>query len=878
MKKSSASYSFLFLLPFLVLLASCSQTKNTLMHRGWHNMNARYNGYFYSRENVKETVKRVEKANQDDFTKLIPLFVYPTATTAKTYYADFDKTIKKSSIVIHRHTIMEKKTKKEIPNACRWIDENYTLIGIAHFYKRDFFSALEAFDYVSRIYPKPEAKYTAMLWMIRTNNEIGSLSGTETVLDELRNAKDFPKERVYQRDLAALTADYHIKRGDPENAIKSLTKAITLTRRKSVRARYIYVLAQLYEKQGDNKNASKYYAMVPGLHPSYDMAFSAQIKRARLFEGESEDRKAIVKQLQKMLRDDKNTEFQDQIYYALAEISYREKDVPQAITYLDKSIKESVGNNTQKAMSYLKRADIYFEQANYKAAQANYDSTMSILPKDFPNYEQVEAKKKSLTSLVVNLNVIALEDSLQTLAKMSEDKRNEAIDRIIRRIEDEERLKEEEKANEQAMLINNGLNPTIPANTTSTGAWYFYNPATVGFGIGEFAKRWGSRKLEDNWRRSDKEQILVTNPEDGEEGGDSLDAQGKPVAATDPAKNKKDRAYYLKRIPLTADELAKSNIKIMDAYYNAGSIYKEQLLDNPKSVETFEDMLKRYPENKYKLSVYYQLYRTYLAMKNQPKSDYYKNILVKDYPETEYALLITNPEKVGDIAATKSQVETFYTQTYQLYSEGRYQEALTNCLTADTLYAKSFLMPQFAFLKALSIGRTQDINSFEAALTNVVLKYPKEPVKGRAQEILDMIKKQKSGAAAADSIEAAKPKFVFNESAEYFWVLIVDNGKGDINTLKANISNSNTESFGLEELHVSSLFLDAGHQLVTVKTFQGKDKAMDYFNFMRDKKSLYTGLESGSYQAFIMSADNYTIFYKEKNIQAYEEFFTQNFR
>jgi tetratricopeptide (TPR) repeat protein len=878
-KKDIRSYTgFFTLVVFFSLLSSCSQTKNTLMHRGWHNMNARYNGYFYSRENIKETVKKVNKANKDDYTKMLPLFIYPDAQEAKTYYADFDKTIKKSSVVIQRHTIMEKKTKKEIPNACRWIDENYMLIGMAHFYKRDFFSALEAFEYVSKIYPRPESQYYAMLWMIRTNNEIGSYSSSEPIIDEIRNAKDFPKDRVFQRDLAALTADYYLKRGDYQPAIKHLVKAITLTKKKSVRARYIYVLAQTYEKLGDNKNAAQYYAKVPGLHPTYEMAFNAQINRAKLYDTESGDSKLIKKQLAKMLKDDKNNEFQDQIYYALAEIAYKEKDVPQALAYLDRSIATSVGNNTQKALTYLRRADIYFERMDYKRAQANYDSTMTFLPKDYVNYEQIDAKKKNLTSLVVNLNVISLEDSLQTLAKMSEQDRNAAIDKLIAKVEEEERKKQEEKENLDALNLNSQLNPTVNTTGPSTGAWYFYNPATVSFGVGEFSRKWGTRKLEDNWRRSEKEQGLITGTPDEELMADSVDEKGNPVAIKNSAPNKKDRNYYLKKIPLSQDELAKSNIKIVDAYYNVGSIYKEQLQNNPKAVETFEEMLKRYPENKYKLSAYYQLYRTYLAMNNKPKSDYYADILLKDYPDTEYARLIRNPGSAGDIAATKSQVEKFYTETYQLYSEGRYTEALANCLRADSLYAKSFLMPQFTFVKALSIGRTQDINAFEAALTQVVIKYPKEPVKERAQEMLDMIKKQKAGAVTADSIEAAKPKFVFSETGEYYWVLIVDNGKGDINALKANLSDLNAESFGLLDLHVSNVFLDATHQLVSVKTFNGKEKAMDYYEFMKGKKAAFEVLEPGTYQSFIISSENYTIFYKEKNIQEYEQFFSQNFK
>ncbi|MGB3948418.1 MAG: tetratricopeptide repeat protein, partial [Bacteroidia bacterium] len=626
-------FKILFLGCFLLLIASCTTKKNTAMHRGWHNMNARYNGYFYSREYLKESTKKVEKEYKDDFAKLIPLFVYTTNDNAKNYYADFDKIIKKSSTVIQRHAIINPKSKEEIANACKWIDENYVLIGQAYFYKREFFTALEMFEYVAKKYPNPEAKYTGLLWSIRANNEIGSFSKSEMAMDDIRSAEDFPvNNKVFTRELALVTADYHMKREDYAKAVPHITKAIELTKNKIKKARYLYVLAQLYAKIGDNNKASSYYAQIPKLHPSYDMEFSAKINQARLMDADPTKSKEVKKQLQRMLKDGKNIEYRDQIYYALAEIAYKEKDIAQALHYLDNSIAESTTNNTQKALSYLRRADIYFEKPNYKAAEANYDSTMTFLPKDFPDYQFIADRKKSLTALVLNLNVIATEDSLQRMAKMSEKERNNAIDKIIKTIEDEEELKKEQelqaKNNPDPLVQNNPLKNTT--QTPGNSSWYFYNPTTVTFGVTEFNKKWGPRKLEDNWRRSEKSQeMAVVNNDDSYNEEDSVAVKTKIELVAEKNANKKDRNYYLKKIPLTPEAIEKSNNKIAEAYNNAGTIYKEQLLNNPKSVETFEELLVRFPNNKYKLSSYYQLYRTYLIMGNDSKSDYYKNLLLK---------------------------------------------------------------------------------------------------------------------------------------------------------------------------------------------------------------------------------------------------------
>ncbi len=844
---------------------------------------------------MKETLKKIEKTKKDDFTKIIPLYISTDNKDAKNYYADFDKCIKKSSTVIQRHCITDKK-KLEIPGACKWIDENYMLIGESNFYKRDLFSALEVFQYVDKIYIKnkyiknSKPIYWGKIWEMRTDNEIGSYSLSEAIIDDIRNANDFPKDKEFAKQYALVTTDLYMKEGDYADAITNIEKSIELTKTKKEKARYTFILGQLYEKLGNNKKASDYFGKVPALHPNYDMEFAAKIKQAALFDAENGDDKEIRRILTKLLRDDKNIEYRDQIYYAFANLDYKEKDIPLALTDLTKSIKASTTNTTQKALSYLKRGDIYFDMPDYRRAAACYDSTMQVLPKDFPDYAAIDDKRKALGQLVFNLKIIELEDSVQVLAKMSEKDRNNSIDKMIARLEEEEREREEAKKQAAAAAANSV--PTATANAGgNNGAWYFYNPNTVNSGVADFNRKWGTRKLEDNWFRANKDMVLSAATADEAE-VDST-AIKNTVAGNKTTKNKKDRNYYLNKIPLTPDAIAKSDEKIIEAYYNAGTIYKEQILNNKKSVETLEELLKRFPENKYKLSCYYQLYRTYMAMDNVPKADYYKNIILNDYGNTEYAQIIKDPKHAKDLMASKSEVEVFYIGTYSMYTSGKYAEALANCIKAESDFSKSNFIPKFAFIKALCVGRLQDIDAFEAELKQFVVKYPKDPIKDKAQDMIDAIKKQKEAPKATiktpnpDTAKVARapkdtvpagPKFVFREDGEYYWVIIVDNNKGDMNRFKQKLSNANNESFSTLDLNINSIFLDLQHQLVSVKTFEGKESAMNYYNFFKSKPATFTDLVSGTYQYFIISAENYTTFYKDKNVNEYQEFFTENYQ
>lgn len=856
----------------LVLSGGCSTKKNTVVHRAFHNLTSHFNGYFYAKESVKEGLGKIEQNYQDDYSKLLPVFIYPDSKQAQTVYGDMDKAIKKASLVIQRHCITDKKG-KEIPGANKWIDDNYMVIGKSHFYKRDFFSALESFDYVSRAYKNMPARFNGMLWQVRTYNELGSLSMSEPILASLKEDNQFPKN--LQKELAAISADFYIKSGSYEPAIKELTKAVTLTKKKKARTRYTYILAQLYEMTGDKKKASQYYGLVIGLNPaSYDMTFNARISRARLYDATAGDSKDIKKELQKMLKDDKNIEYFDQVYYALAEIAEKEKDMKEAVKLLNLSVRSSVTNTGQKARSFLKLADISFTKADYKNAQAYYDSTVAFLPKDHPEYNIINTKKQSLTALVQHINTITAEDSLQKMARMSEKDRDALIAETIKRYEAEEKRKEEEKLNQQQnnnLFNNDQQSTTVFANTNS---WYFYNPSTVSFGIADFNKKWGNRKLEDNWRRSAKEVVLGSNPEDGGTKEDTTGG-GTTAVVVNKISNKKTKEYYLQNVPLTPEAMKASNDRIVEAYYSLGSVYKEQLADNKRSAESFEEMMKRYEENKYKLQVYYQLYRLNLAMKDNEKANYYKNIFLTKYPDSEYAKIIRNPEAAKDALANRNKVEQFYTETFEKYKKGEYADVIARGNYADSAFGKNELASRFAILRAMSIGRTQDVKAYESALTQIIIKYPKDEVKDQAQYLLDVLNK-KGEAAKPDSLMGP---YQFDKDADHMWVIIIPNGKGNINKFKIALSDLNGKFFSTSDLKIESMLMDNDKQLVTVKNFAGTAKAMDYYNFVRDYKDVYKDLtpDDGGYQRFIISSQNFSTFYKEKKVNEYMAFFKDNF-
>ncbi len=858
---------------FLSSFYGCSRKKNSFLSRAWHNTTAHYNGYFNGREALKEGVTALETSHTDDYDKILEVFQTGAPEQASTINPNADKAIKKASLMISRHSMLIKG--KEY---CRWIDDCYMLIGKSHHYKKDFYPAAEMFNYVIKQYKdKPATVAEGRIWLLRNYTAMSRLSSAQGVIDNIEaDIEAFPEKQTGH--YAAAYADFLIKKEEYANAIPQLEKAIANTKNKRLKTRYMYILAQLYEQVGDKAKASFYYAQVLKKNPSYDMAFNAQINQALMFDVASGGSSADLKKtLRKMSRDDKNIEYLDRIYYALAGIAINESEYDEAIKLLKLSVASSTSNEKQKGLSYLKLADLFFDKPEYETSKLYYDSTLTALPQEHKEYPRAEAKRSSLEDLVKNLHIIAFEDSVQKLGRMSEIERNIFIDDMIARIIEEEERKKFEEESAALNPINTNQTTTTTTTTTTGGKWYFDNPTTVSFGYSEFARIWGNRKLEDNWRRKNKQSVAPTLIENEKE--DSL-------AARKDTFDVKSKEYYLKDIPVTQAALDSSNGRVIEAYYSLGMIYREQLDDKKRSVEAFETLLKRYPDNKYTLSSYYQLYRLNLAMGNKERADYYRNKIIREFPDSEYANILQNPNYLKELEEFKGRAAEFYGETFAAYEAQDYDLVIQNANQAHIRFEKSDQLPRFDLLKAMAIGKTQKLNEFEAALKELVAKYPVCNERTEAENILKYIEGIRGGADEKlpdDKIILNLPiieqsLYRLNKDTVHYYVMVAGKQGFDINSLKAKISDFNSEFFSLESLTIKNMMLNTISQLVYVEKFENAAKAKAYFEAIKMRPEIFEGFEnSDEYRHFIISAGNFGIYYNDKNIDKYLEFYNTNY-
>lgn len=874
--------SLSFLISGSVIITGCSTKKNTFTRRTYHNLTSHYNVYWNGMDQLRQGVKEYQGTIEDNYSLILPVYNYGDKAKATTIAQYADIGITKSSKTIQKHSMVF--NRKEY---VRWIDDAYLLIGKSYYYKQDYGMARRTFEFIIKTYNENEIKYEAMLWLAMANIQMKDFKRAEPMLDMLQNKIDQGEApEKYEMPLYLAYAQFYILQEKYDAAFQDLQRAIELNPGREIETRCLFILGQIYQREGNWSEAADCYKTVIKRGPSFAMEFNSKINLAQCYDPGSGDKEFIIKKLKRMMKDPKNHDFRDQIYYALAQISLKDSDTLSAVGYLRESVSASRGNNYQKSISALALADIYFSVPEYSLAQAYYDSTMQFLPQTYPNYKEIKRKTETLTDLVRNLRIIQLQDSLQMLALLPEDDRNRKIDDIINQLilaEQKQKLAElEQKENP---VLQGGTGREMPSvGGTREGKWYFYNTTALSSGFSAFTRKWGRRKLEDLWFLNNKNTISF----DDMAAGDTALVQGDTAAGVKQviASNPKKREFYLKDIPFTPGQVDASNRQIMDAYYNAGFIYIDGLKDYKNSIESFETLLSRYPDNDHRIPACYELYILYKDLDNQSRSDYYRDLILTRYPGTDYARLIINPEYYKEIRNKQSQAARLYEETWLAFNNQQYYMVLHNSGQALAMFpSDTNLIPRFEYLRALALGKIEVMDSLVTALQSIIEKYPKHEVKPLAVNILEYLSTQHNPDGkplVPDSGEPEDPSeklYTYFPNSIHFYILIVDGGKVDVDALKIKLSDFNGKNYRLENLQVNSLILDNSREMITVNNFQDSQKAMDYLLSVQGSPYVYNKLENvGDFTDFVISVENYPVFYKNKDSGLYGRFFEKNYR
>jgi len=891
-------YSYFITLAILFVLGmnSCSTKKNTTLSRSYHNLTARYNVYFNAKEALKAGEKNIETSHKDNYTNILPMFAYSDKAACSAAGGNMQRAIDKSNKLIKEHSITVKPKLKNMElsedqrkfyakrDFCNWVDDAYLILGKANLMKHDFFAANKNFETVANEFKNAGLRIPARLWQARTKIEEGQTDDAIEILDKLAEEPKFPEE--YLQELTAIYANAYIKAENYQKAILRLEESLKLTKKKSSKQRYNYILAQLYQISGNNSKAQELFTNLLKMSLPYQMAFNAKINLATSFQsGGSDD---IKKMLNKLLRDSKNKEFKDQIYYALANLYFKDNNIDKALVTYKLSLTTNVGNLYQKSMSFLAIGDIYYDKKQYINAQPYYDSCVTLIDESVRGYQALVTKSKNLNELAKNYVIVQTQDSLQRMAKMSPNERNTIIDKAIKTITDKDI--EDERLQLEATKFASLNQPLNNIDDQNSNKWYFYNPSLVSLGKIEFLKQWGSRKLEDDWRRKNKAMHVTTDEENNEE----TDSTGVPKK---PKLSNKTREFYMQDVPQNDSTLKVSNNKIEPALFNVGTVFMNKIEDYQQAIEAFESFVKRFPQSENIATAYYNLYTLYHQLQNQAKAEVYKNLIITNYSSSKYAQAIINPNFFRDIKARDSKIESIFKKAYRAYFQENFNDALSAVAEAEKDYPDCETMPKFQFIKAMSNGRLTSASQMQTELKTFIEKYPKSESVELAKRIIDFINDQKQNGVDANvplsqlmkdssSVTAKtiaqqkkdeKPLYTYQENAPHYFVISADADAVKISRIKFNTINYNLEYFSNFPFDVTERTLGKRYNLVVIKPFSDEHQALSYYDLTTISDELFDGIDKSKTEQFIISESNFEILQKEFQLDKYLEFFYQNY-
>lgn len=884
-------YSYICLTVFVFLILSgCSTKRNTAVTRQYHRVTTHFNVLFNGKDAFTQGMKKAEKAEPAGFDEILPVFSFEIEEVPGLISSDMQRAIEKTKKSIEKHSITAKPKRKagmtkedrEFYNKREFnvlIDDAYFLMAQANTFLRDYDEAKRIYEFARLEYPKESTVYDTRLWYAIVQAQTNDLSAAENTYKLLEKDKKLPEHLI--GTLYAAWADLKIKQQKYPEAITYLEKALEHTRRKATKIRYNYILAQLYERQNDKAKAINYYDKVIKMNPPYYTSFNAQMAKAFSYDPATQS-KDIRKTLDKALKDPRNEEYLDQIYYALATVEKNDNNVDKAIEYYKKSISIGGINDRQKALAYNALATHYYDVPDYVKSYYYYDSAARFIGVDHSRYEQITGRVQQLKKLAENLEIIQNQDSLQRIAQMPAAERNKLIDKQIEQVAAIEKAQQEQEQQrrEQINLAERGRFGNETAAQTSGGQWYFYNTTALGLGLSDFQMRWGRRRLEDNWRRRNKGmQVQDFEPMDNVTQNEllTLSESEKQKLALTP----KDAEYYLLDVPVGEEAMQESNKRIVNAMFNVGEAYRDDMKNYEASIKAFEDLNSRFPNSELQPQSYIALYNLYREQGNLEKANQYRNLMAQMYPNNPQVKATLDPTYVAQLQAQEAAAERAYMQAVNQYTMGNYQQALNMAEQVITTEPDNTLLPQYYLLRALTVNYAGDTAQYKTAMNEVIEKYPNNDVAVQAKALLADLD-SKRGVDSEESILDQQPEEVIKvnyspQDGEHFFGVMV-NLKGDVNAIKFNITARNADMYLKENYDVTDEDMGQGNKMILVGTFRNKAAAMKYYqDAMRDKATIFEGELDSSYIVFVISDINLFLLKESKYFKDYYDFFLKNY-
>lgn len=854
----------LFLFIFLI---ACSTKKNTFLARNSHALTTRYNILYNGQIGLDKGVNGLTSGNKDNFWELLPIermqLSESTSAADKPKNADFELAETKATKAIQKHSMNIGGREVNYQT-----DEAYLLLGKARYYDQRFVPALDAFNYILYKYPESDKIYEAKVWREKTNMRLGNDALVVKNINKLLKDKEFKNQPF--ADANALLAEAFLNLEQKDSAVAKLKIAVDFTKKNEEKARYRFILGQLYQELGKRDSALFFYNDVIAMNRSAKREYIIQsyARKAQLFDYETGDPNAFVAIYNELMEDRENRTFLDVIYHNMG-LFYDHYNKPDSATIFYKiSLKAQPKDPYLAASNYRNIGNIYFKATNYPLAAKYYDSTLVKMDPKTREFYKIQKKRKDLDEAIRLETTTKRNDSILKVLSLSPSERNAYYEKHIVAIKKQDSIKQVKEEIQKQKLANIERNltassvdqgvvatgpglqnkaaylpPSDNQQTEATNTFYFYNPKTVAFGKLEFKKMFGNRALVENW--------LYSNVKKGaNEPTDEIIADNDVVKEKAVEEPRYTLAYYLNQLPTQSSAIDSITKERNTGYYQLGVVYKEKFKEYDLASTKLEQLLSFHPDEKLIPPTQYNLYKIY-EITNKAKAVAIKNAITTQFPDSRYAKIINDPTFDG--AKDKDSPENKYKECYEWFKDEKFAAVIARCNTMINQLTGEEIVAKFELLKANALAKTKGLPAYKEAMQYVADTYANTEEGKKAEEIITtqipILERM-----AFSTVDTKKWKIIFR--------IPIEDYKQERAIEKQVLDFMAKEN--LQNLYYTCDNYTDKERIFCIHGFQSEIYANDVSAIFNKK-----GSPSEVQKAIPISDDNYKIVQMKKNLDAY---------
>ena len=813
---------------FLLLLffnLSC----NSIINTAYNDTAAKYNAYFLSEESIEEIEEELLSLNDENYDSLINLSYEIDTNRVSGLNEKKDDIVKKLSILIQRH------------EGSKYVYPSYALIGKARLLSQEINESITTLKYVNSKSSDQFSKQMSLIYLMRAYTE-------KKDFDSALEVYNFLKKQTIDKDLVL---EYHLyshylfkKTNNIEGIFNELLSIEKFAKKKNLINRVYFAIGQIYLLKREFELAQNYFKKCLSNNPSFEIEFNAKLFYAKsLSQGEPE---TISNFYDKLIRDKKNIEDQDRIYYEIGQYDYDKGDIEGAIMNFKVSAEKNKNKKKLLFYTYLNIADIFYEESfDYKSAKLYYDSALNNINREYSDYEMLKSKSEVLNELVENLDLIRLNDSLIYLTTIPESDLNEIIQNKIQADKKNKKIRVQSQKNQNYIPEESKV---ILSN--SGGEWYFNNLSIVSIGINDFKRIWGSRDLTDNWRLASKMNFNNELSDSVTKQEDSI-----PIDLQADTDEKLSFEEMKSSLPFNQNEKDILLSEIEEASYKLGKIYIQKLKEIKKGIDVYTKFIERFSASKYLAEIYYQLY---LLEENNQK---YKDIILSNYTETEYYKLIINPYYKVDEFQELNFLKRSYNELYDNLIKGNNKYVISVVDSLGKTYEKNPFFENLLLLRTIGIGKISGNFTLQFELKSFLNFSKNESSKNYASTLL----------LSAEEVHkrfifSGLPKFYNNIDSRYFFIILTE----EADEIILSILNESIQNLGIPfDIYKFNLTDNLYFNALTYSDFKTLKRLEKEFNLNLDNTELKGNTN------FVVGEKNMNLIFKSKNYNEFRKFYNK---